>query len=332
MKIDKSIVAQRTAALQEKQFYSDNGVVKTPLVYSKVLSELCRCNLYFKCENLQNTGSFKVRGATSAMLNLSESDKVKGVITASSGNHGAATAMAAKTLGIPVTIYVPTSISAAKEEKILSCGATLIKVPGVGDNAERQAAADAKEQGLTYISPYNDLNIMAGQGTLAPEILEDLPDVDAIFISVGGGGLISGIGSWMKTRGCDANKNVDIVGCWPENAPAMLECMKAGRIIEVPEKETLSDGTAGGIEEGAITLSVCQDVISATTTVTETEIADAMKSVFEHHHYKVEGAAGVALAGLLKNTSKYKNKNVVVLLCGGNISEDKFNSIVNIRG
>ena len=327
MNIDISTVAQNTAALQEKQFYSDSGVVKTPLVYSKALSELYECNLYLKCENLQNTGSFKIRGATSAMLNLSEGDKVKGVITASSGNHGAATAMAAKALGIPVTIYVPTSISAAKEKKILSCGATLIKVPGAGENAERQAASDAREKGLTYISPYNELDIMAGQGTLAPEILADLPELDAIFISVGGGGLISGIGSWMKTRSYD----VEIVGCWPANAPAMLECMKAGKVVEVQEKETLSDGTAGGIEDDAMTLSICQDVISTTITVTETEIANAMKLVYEHHNYIVEGAAGVALASILKTASKYKNKNVVVLLCGGNISEDKFNSAMKIR-
>jgi len=326
MNVDKSIIAQKTAALQKKQFYSDSGVVKTPLVYSKALSELCKCNLYLKCENLQNTGSFKIRGATSAILNLSESDKAKGVITASSGNHGAATATAAKALGIPVTIYVPTSISAAKEEKILSCGATLIKVPGAGENAERQAASDAREKGLTYISPYNDLDIMAGQGTLADEILADLPEVDAIFMSVGGGGLSSGIGSRIKSSSHD----VEIVGCWPENAPAMLECMKAGKVVEVQEKETLSDGTAGGIDDDAMTLSICQDVISTTITVTENEIANAMKLVYKYHNYIVEGAAGVALAGLLKNASKYKNKNVVVILCGGNISEEKFNFALNM--
>lgn len=119
MNVDKSIIAQKTAALQKKQFYSDSGVVKTPLVYSKALSELCKCNLYLKCENLQNTGSFKIRGATSAILNLSESDKAKGVITASSGNHGAATATAAKALGIPVTIYVPTSSAPPRKKKFL---------------------------------------------------------------------------------------------------------------------------------------------------------------------------------------------------------------------
>lgn len=321
MSVDKSTIAKKTAALFKAKIYSDNGVVKTPLLYSKALSELSKCNLYLKCENLQNTGSFKIRGATSAILNLSESDKAKGVITASSGNHGAATATAAKALGIPVTIYVPTSISAAKEKKIISCGATLIKVPGAGENAERQAARDAKEKDLTYISPYNDVDVMAGQGTIGNEILADLPEVDAIFVSVGGGGLVSGIGSRIKSSTSD----VEIVGCWPENAPAMLECMKVGTIIGVQEKETLSDGTAGGIDDNALTLSICQDVISTTVTVTENEIANAMKLVYDHHHYIVEGAAGVALASLFKNASKYKNKNVVVILCGGNISKDKFN-------
>ncbi len=326
MDLDKSGMADKIAALLDGPFYSDTGVLKTPLEYSRALAGLSGCKVYLKCENLQTTGSFKIRGATSAVLKLSEADKVKGVITASSGNHGAATATAAKALGIPVTIYVPESISALKEEKITRSGATLIKVPGTGEIAEREAARVAREQGLTYISPYNHVDIIAGQGTIGEEILADLPDVDAIFASVGGGGLISGIGS----RVLCSNPQVEIVGCWPEHAPAMLECMRAGKVIDVPEQATLSDGTAGGVDEDSLTLPLCKAVISSTVTVSESEIAHAMKLVHAHHGYIIEGAAGVALAGLLKNSERYQGKNVVIVLCGENVSEDTFKAAMEI--
>lgn len=326
MSLDKHNVARTTELIDKSMFYSDSGVVNTPLLYSEALSKECQCEVYLKCENVQTTGSFKIRGATSAMLGLSESDKKKGVLTASSGNHGAATAMAAKALGIPVTIYVPSSINPAKEQKILSCGANLIKVPGATENAERAAAADALEKGLTYISPYNELAVMAGQGTLAQEILKELPSVDAIFASVGGGGLIGGIGSTIKTL----SNSTQIVGCWPENAPTMLECMKAGKIIDVKEQDTLSDGTAGGLDEDAITLPVCLEVIDTTVTVSEKEIAQAMKFIFQHHEYVVEGAAGVAVASLIKSCEKFKGQKVVLVLCGGNISAEKFDSAMNM--
>ena len=162
--------------------------------------------------------------------------------------------------------------------------------------------------------------MVAGQGTIATELLNDLPELDAVFISVGGGGLISGIGSGLKIR----KPQVEVIGCWPENAPCMLECMKAGKIIAVEEFDTLSDGTAGDVEQGALTLPLCQEVILATVTVSENEIAQAMKLVHQHHGYVVEGAAGVALAGLLKNPEQYIGKNVVIVLCGKNISEEKF--------
>ncbi len=321
MSIDTTTISQKTTALLKMPFYSENGVVKTPLIFSKALSELSGSNVYLKCENLQTTGSFKIRGATSALLNLSDSDRAKGVLTASSGNHGAATAAAAKSLDIPVSIYVPSSISPMKEAKILKSGAELIKVDGQGENAEREAARVAKEDGLTFISPYNHADIVAGQGSIVKELLTDLPDVDAVFISVGGGGLISGIGSNMKT----AKPETEIVGVWPAHADAMLECMKANEIVEIIEKDTLSDGTAGGIEAGSITLPLCQQVIDSKVLVSETEIAEAMKLLYREHDFVTEGAAGVALAGLLKDANKYQGKNVVIVLCGKNITEELFN-------
>jgi threonine dehydratase len=320
MIIDAAGINERILALLNKSFYTTEGVVKTPLIYSEYLSERYACNLYLKCENLQTTGSFKIRGATSAILNLSESDKRMGVITASSGNHGAATATAAKAQGMPVSIYVPISISSVKEKKITERGARLLKVEGTGANAERVARRAAREEGLTYISPYNHADVIAGQGTIADELLNELPDLDVVFASVGGGGLISGLGSALKIR----KPQVEIIGCWPENSTCMLACMQAGKIIEVEESDTLSDGTAGDVEPGALTLPLCQEVISATITVTEKEIARAMQLVHQHHGYIIEGAAGLALAGLLKNPQQYGGKNVVIVLCGENISQQKF--------
>jgi threonine dehydratase len=318
--IDAASINDRIQAVLDKPFYSPGGVVATPLIYSHFLSEHSGCNVYLKCENLQTTGSFKIRGATSAILNLSNSDKRKGVITASSGNHGAAAATAAKAQGIAVSIYVPTSISSVKEKKITDHGARLIKIEGAGENAEHEAVSAAREEGLTYVSPYNHADVVAGQGTITEELLKDLPELDAVFVSVGGGGLISGIGSGLKVR----KPQVEVIGCWPENAPCMLECMRAGKIFDVDETDTLSDATAGGLEEGTLTLPLCQEVISATVTVPEYDIAQAIKLVYEHHGYIIEGAAGVALAGLLKNPERYSGKNVVIVLCGQNISPEKF--------
>ncbi len=326
--IDAANINERILALLNKPFYSTEGVVKTPLIFSEYLSEHTGCHVYLKCENLQKTGSFKLRGATSAILNLSDSDKSRGVITASSGNHGAATAAAAQAQAMPVSIYVPTSISSVKEKKITDRGARLIKIEGPGVNAELEAAKAAREEGLSYISPYNHAEVIAGQGTIADELLNDLPELDAVFVSVGGGGLISGIGSGLKIR----KPQVEIVGCWPENSPCMLGCMKAGKVISVEESDTLSDSTAGDVEQGALTLPLCLEVILATVTVSEHEIAQAMKVIHQHHGYVVEGAAGVALAGLLKNPAQYGGKNVVIVLCGENISEEKFDvamSMVN---
>ena len=314
-------INERILALFDKPFYSPGGVTATPLIYSDYLSGHSGCKVYLKCENLQTTGSFKIRGATSAILNLSDEDRSKGVITASSGNHGAATAAAAQAAGIPVRIYVPTSISSVKEKKITDCGARLIKVEGAGENAEREAVKAALDEGLTYVSPYNHADVVAGQGTIAHELLDELPELDAVFVSVGGGGLIGGIGSGLKIR----KPQVETIGCWPANSPCMLECMRAGKVIDVPESDTLSDATAGGLEPGAITVPLCQEVVSTTVTVSEFEIAQAMKLVHHHHGQVVEGSAGVALASLLKNPTPYAGKNVVVVLCGENISREKFN-------
>ncbi|WP_232323389.1 threonine/serine dehydratase [Photobacterium sp. J15] len=321
-----SQILQKSLTLNKNGFYTKKGVNKTPLIYSNVLSELCECDVYLKCENLQTTGSFKIRGATSALLNLNNNDKNNGVLTASSGNHGAGTAAAAKALNIPVKIYVPEKISNKKENKIAKFGAEIVKVDGSADYAEHVALNTAKETGENYISPYNHEDIIAGQGTLGQEILTQNSDIDTIIVSVGGGGLISGIGLTAKS----INPELQLIGAFPENAPAMKVCMEKGQIVEVAEQDTLSDGTAGGIEPGSITLPICTAVVDQTVTVTETEIADAMQLIKDSHNMIIEGAAGVSVASLIKNKVQFKGKQVCIVICGGNVTDEMFDKAIQM--
>ena len=219
---------------------------------------------------------------------------------------------------------MPKGASAAKVDAIKMRG---VPVEFYGDNCEEteryvRKISEANHQ--IYVSPYNDIDVMAGQGSIGVELLRQLPDMDAVFISVGGGGLIAGIAAFLKA----VNPKIEVVGCLPENAPVMFECIKAGKIIEVPEKPTLSDATAGGIEAGSITFEICQRGIDDYVLVTEDEIAESMRLVLRHHHLIIEGSAGVALAALLRNKEKYKGRKVVVLICGGNVSETVLKKLI----
>jgi threonine dehydratase len=292
----------------------------SPLQPSVPLSAELGCSVLLKNEHLQPGGSFKIRGATNKIRLLDATARRVGVTTASTGNHGQAVARAALLLGVPVTVYVAASTSRPKLDAIKALGAQLALVDGPPIEAELLARRQAAEQGKVYISPYNDLDVVAGQGTVGMELLEQAPDLDAVFISVGGGGLISGVGTALKKL----SPRIRIVGVWPENSPCMLRAMEAGRIVDVQEKGTLSDGTAGAIEPGAVTLPVCREVIDETVTVTETEIARAMRSVAAAEHWIVEGSAGVALAGLVKRAESFQGRKVAAVLCGRNIALETF--------
>ncbi len=298
--------------------------IQTPLEHSARLSKQSGMQVFLKNEQLQHTGSFKYRGALSRILSLDDAGRQNGVITASSGNHGMACAMAAREAGVALTVYVPHDASPLKVEKIRGFGATVIHADGDCLVAEKAAAKDAEEQGMTYISPYNDELVMAGQGTIGKELLHQQPHLDAVFIAVGGGGLISGIGAWLKAH----SPRTKIIGCWPHNAPAMAECLKAGKIKEVDETATLSDGTAGGVDDGAITFEVCQQVIDDTIRVSEDAIASALKDMVAFDSTIVEGAAAVAIAGALEYAPQLAGKNVAIILCGKNIAFDKLKGVL----
>jgi threonine dehydratase len=306
----------------------DGGVRETPLDEAGVFSERTGATILFKGEHLQRTGSFKLRGALNRVLSLNEEELKNGVVAASSGNHGIAVAQAALGCGVVATIYLPSSISSLKLTQMKRLGVDTVLVPGPYAECEKAAHLAASDHGKSFLSPYSDRDVIAGQGTIGLELVEQCPDLAAVFACVGGGGLIGGIGSYLKSQWPD----VDIIGCYAESAPAMHECLKKGAIFDVPESETLSDGSAGGVEEGAITFPICQWVIDRHVVISETEIANAMRDTATHERFIIEGAAGVAVAAALKTASDYRGGKVAVVICGRNVALETFRTALESTG
>jgi threonine dehydratase len=291
-------------------------VRETYLQHSPAWSAQTGCDIYFKLENLQHTGSFKLRGAFNKILSLSAEDRVRGFVTASTGNHGAATAYALKKLGVDGLIFVPENASATKVKAIQALGGNIHQYGTDGVETERFARAYAEKNGQLFVSPYNDPQIVGGQGTIGIEISRQLAGVDAVFVALGGGGLISGIAVYLKSF----NPKIKIVACSPENSQVMAESVAAGEILDLESLPTLSDGTAGGVEAGSITFQLCQQYIDEFVSVTEVEIAEAMARFMETEHMLLEGAGGVVCAGILQTQHQYQNQKVAIVICGANIS------------
>lgn len=292
----------------------------TPLLPAPALGALGGDSVYLKAENLQVTGSFKVRGAFNKLWSLTPTDLARGVVAASSGNHGAAVAYALQQIGASGVIFVPSHAAKSKVAAIRQFGAEVCVHGDDSVEAEIAALAFARETGRPYISPYNDWAIITGQGTVGSEIIRNLPDVQTIYVTVGGGGLIGGIGGFFKGgRRAFQTKPVRIVGCLPANSPVMAESVRAGHVVAMASLPTLSDGSAGGIEDDAVTLGLCAAVVDDWILVEEAEIAAAMRLVYQMHHMTIEGAAGVAVAAYLKDPARGQQRNVTIVLCGGNI-------------
>lgn len=301
------------AAQRIRAFVTETPAEPVPALVSGQSTELI-----FKLENLQQTGSFKLRGASNKILSLTPDQAAKGVIAASNGNHGLGVAAASQRAGVDAEVYVSSHVSPGKAQRIEEYGARIRRVGDDPLEAELAARAAAAAQGKVFISPYNDLEVMAGQGTIAVELQRQMPDIDAVFVAVGGGGLIGGIGAYLKS----ISPRIQVIGCWPENSKVLYESMRAGRIIEVPEQPTLSESTAGGLEPGSVTLDICRSVIDQSVMVSEDEILSAMQHVRAARGWLIEGAAGVAVAAFLKQAHEYDGKTVVVVICGGNLSSD----------
>ena len=297
---------------------------ETPVELSPGLGPAEGGEVYLKLENFQSTGSFKLRGAMNKLLCLSPAQRERGVVAASSGNHGAALAYALSRVGGRGVIFVPAQASPAKIQAIRAYGVEVRAQEGDPVLAEIEGRRYAESRGLPYISPYNDLEIVAGQGTVGVELARQIDDLDAVLVALGGGGLISGIATYLKSR----NPDVEIVACSPENSPVMHESVRAGRVLELDMESTLSDGTAGGVEDDAVTFDLCRRLVDRWVTVSEEEIAEGMRFVLSRHHSLVEGAAGVAVAAFEKERAHYLGRRVAIVLCGANISLDTLRSVV----
>jgi threonine dehydratase len=298
-------------------------VYETPLVPSPSLSDETGTDVWLKCENLQVTGSFKIRGATNRLLTLSGQARDRGVVAASSGNHGIAVAHAGAALGIPVTVYVPEQASPAKMAAMRRLGATIVAFGTDGLDTEMEARRVAGLDGRCYVSPYNDLAVVAGQGSIGVELRRQLEGISAVVVAVGGGGLIGGVAAYLKHH----DPTIRVIGAQPANSRVMIASVEAGHVVDLPSLPTLSDGTAGGIEAYSVTFPLCRELVDEWVEVPEDEIARAMRHAIEVEHLLVEGAAAVALAAVARcRTSAHER--VVAVLCGANVSAARLKAVL----
>jgi threonine dehydratase len=297
---------------------------RTPLEFSPSLSGLTGADVYMKWECEQRTGSFKFRGALNKIRSLSRDEKARGVVSASTGNHALGVSLASEMEGVALTLVLPRNVSAAKRERLEKGRAEIITFGESCEKAEIRARRLAAETGRTYVSPYNDREIIAGQGTIGLEILEDLPAVEAVIVPVGGGGLIAGIAGCLKS----VRPPIRVYGVEPLNSPVMAASIAAGRIVEIAEEETIAEAVAGGLEPECITFPLCRELLDGIILVEEALIKRAMSLLLEHHHRMVEGAGALALAGLLKDKARLAGKKAVLVASGGNIAPEVFEEAV----
>jgi len=300
---------------------------RTPVEYSEPLSRETGAKVYVKWECDQTTGSFKLRGALNKLRSLSPEDGAKGIVSASTGNHGLAISHAARLEGIGLKLFLPETVAEVKKKRIEAMGVD-VEVRGAScDKAEAIAREFAGRTGRVFVSPYNDWDIVFGAGTVGLELAGDLARFDEVLVPVGGGGLIAGIAASLKA----VRPGVRIVGVEPEASAFMAASLVAGRLVEIDERETIADAVAGGIEPGSITFPLCRDLVDAIELVPEGPIARAMALVFERHGRMIEGAGALPIAALLHAARGRGGRTVVAVVSGGNIAVERFREIAGIR-
>ena len=297
---------------------------RTPLEFSPYLSGLADAQVYLKLENYQLSGSFKLRGALNKYLSLSQDEQKKGVVTASTGNHGAAVATVLKRFQSDGVIYLPETASAVKVEYLRLLGAKLLFEGSDCVEAEIAARKKAEHEGKCFISPYNDLQVAAGQGVIGIELAASIEHIDSLLAPVGGGGLVAGVAGYLKWQ----QPRIRIIGCQPENSAVMAHSVAAGRILDMTSRPTISDGTAGGIEADAITFAICQRVVDEFELVGEPEICSAVSLILEKHFMLIEGAAALSVAAFCRSPERFKGQRVVLLLSGARLSPDTLYDIL----
>jgi len=310
--------------IQNARKLLQDQVKKTPLVRSQYLSGLTGSDVYLKLENLQLTNAFKIRGALNRMMNLTDEEKARGIIAASSGNHAQAVSIGAEKLNVTATVVVPETTPRIKVEKIRKHKVDLILYGKQYDYAEEYAKKLAKERGLTFVSSYNDPFLVAGQGTVGLEILEDLPTADSIVVPVSGGSILSGVAVAAKS----IKPSIEILGVQPENVAAMYYCLKAGKIINVPMKHTMAEGLDGNIEQGCITFELIQRYVDEILLTNEEAIKKMIRLLWEKEKQVVEASGAVAIAPIVETPNRFAGKRTVAVITGGNIDDEVFQSIL----
>lgn len=299
-----------------------NAIYKTDAIRASKLSD--EYELYLKTENLQKTGSFKIRGAYYKISKLSPEEKKRGVIACSAGNHAQGVALAAKKNGISSLICLPEGAPISKVEATRGYGADICLVPGVYDDAYKRALELQKEHGYTFIHPFDDEDVIAGQGTIGLEILSQLVDVDAIVVPIGGGGLISGVAFAVKA----VNPKIKVYGVQAAGAPSMLNSLRDGKIEALPAVATIADGIAVK-QPGVHTFDYCKKYVNGVVTVSDDEIATAILALIEKEKIVAEGAGATPLAAVLSGKlPELKGKKVCCLISGGNIDVTIMNRVV----
>lgn len=293
----------------------------TPMIPAKGFVPDCR--FYLKADCLQKTGAFKLRGAYYKLSTLTDEEKARGVIACSAGNHAQGVAFAAHDMGIPATICIPAGAPLSKIEATRSYGANVVLVPGVYDDAHAEAVRLRDEQGLTFIHPFDDERVMAGQGTIGLEIAEQLPDVDVVLVPVGGGGLIAGVASALR----QLKPACRIIGVQAAGAASMADSLRAGHILTLPEVHTVADGIQVKTP-GEKTFAICREAVDEVVTVGEAEIASAILTVLERQKLMVEGAGAVGVAAAMYGELDLRGKTVCTLLSGGNLDVTMLERII----
>jgi len=288
---------------------------KTPLVSSPELSELTGSEVTLKLECLQETGSFKPRGAANKLLSLDPEARKRGIFTVSSGNHGRALAYVARRLGLRAVVCLPDTVPANKRDAIQKLGAEVVVRGSIYDEAVEEGCRLGEKEGLEMIHPYDDPVVIAGQGTIGLELLEDFPDLDTVVVPLSGGGLLGGIAFALKS----ADPKIHVVGVMMERGPAMVESLRAGRLVDIVEEPTLADALAGGIIPNKYTFELIQKTVDETVLVSEQEIAAAMAFALGRHHLVVEGGGAVGIAALRAGKLRHMGKRVAVVVSGANV-------------
>ena len=301
-------------------------VTYTPLVRAQALSDLCEAEIRCKLETMQPTGAFKLRGATNAILRLNEAQRKRGVVAVSTGNHGRGVAYAAREQGVRAVICLTSLVPENKVEAIKSLGADVRIVGNSQDEAELEANRLTEEERLIPISPFDHPDVIAGQGTIGLELLEDFPELNCVVVPLSGGGLIAGIALVLKA----ASPKIRVVGVTMENGPAMVLSLEAGKPVEVEEEESLADSLGGGIGlENRYTLSLVQELVDETLLVSEDEIGQAIQYVFQTQRMVLEGGAAVGTAALLAKKLEVQGQNVALIYSGNNIAEKTLRKVID---